>query len=151
MVPSVLVVDISFLIVTMAFAWRSRGLLRSAPPWSTLGSDLPAGVTSAWAALVGTLASVPQLTNLAHCRHCSASVSPEPQRIRDFAIIGTACAVTSELPFLCNLKRKYLLMSLQHLASASCTQQRNNACGCHCALRQSSTHQARQHVALQAW
>lgn len=74
----------------MAFAWRSRGLLRSAPLWSALGGELQCGVSGAWAALVGALAPVPQLTNLTHYRHCSASVSPEPQLIRDFAIIGTA-------------------------------------------------------------
>ena len=78
----------------MAFAWRSRGVLRSAPLLNALGGDLPFGVSGTWAALVGTLASVPQLTNLVHCRHCSASVSPEPQLIRDFAIIGTARVVT---------------------------------------------------------
>ncbi|KAK9827239.1 hypothetical protein WJX81_001716 [Elliptochloris bilobata] len=72
----------------MAFAWRSKGLLRSAPLWRTLGSDFPLGVSGAWAALAGALASVPQLTNLAHCRHSSASTTPEPRFIRDFAIIA---------------------------------------------------------------
>lgn len=81
----------------MAFAWRSRGLLPSAPLFSALEGTLPFGVSGAWAALVGALAPVPQLTNLTQCRHCSASVSPEPQLIRDFAIIGKDRAVPLEL------------------------------------------------------
>ncbi len=78
----------------MAAAWRSA-LLRSAPLQQALCSELRLGVAGGWAALASVLAPVPQLTNLAHCRHSSSAVSPEPRLIRDFAIIGALLPISS--------------------------------------------------------